>query len=252
MFEEYRAEVYAEYIKSRKFNIVLADPKPSSLRDEAQVLLKNNREGCEVLRLFSDDGTQHGKLDIDKFKPVQKFLLGQTSEPNNRVVELVAWLIDFKPRPFEKWRNNLLEIPLDEEIENGKEKADKINKRINWGKVGIVATMVLFFLGVVFYPRYMTWKGDRYEWLIFNTKNANVVAIDWDLVRDFRMVTRKDTLTEHSIGKLWYLKENNDHDVFTKGGKHPVLVNRNLRPLSKTILDSIQHKQKQLRSLVAQ
>lgn len=105
MFEKYQAEVYAEYLKLKGTSIVLANPTPSSLRDEALTFKKNGREGAELLRFFSGNGEQNGKLDIDKFRPVQNFLIGKTNEPTIRVVEFVAWFINFQPRPFENWRN---------------------------------------------------------------------------------------------------------------------------------------------------
>ncbi len=105
MFEEYQAEVYAEYLKLKGTSIVLANPTPSSLRDEALTFHKNGREGADVLRFFTSSGEQNGKLDIDKFRPAQNFLIGKTNEPTIKVVEFVAWFIDFEPRPFENWRN---------------------------------------------------------------------------------------------------------------------------------------------------
>lgn len=38
---------------------------------------------------------------IEKFKPLEYFLKGKTKEPNERVIELLAWMIDFEQRPFE-------------------------------------------------------------------------------------------------------------------------------------------------------
>jgi hypothetical protein len=40
-------------------------------------------------------------LDIDKFKPLVNFIKGKTQKPDDKVVELVAWLIDFKDRPYD-------------------------------------------------------------------------------------------------------------------------------------------------------
>lgn len=227
----------------------------------------------------------------EKFKQVPKVLNGQVPKPGLKYVELLAWLIDFPIRPITTYNlslkdKSMKEVKVDkrppgeierEEIDNRKDVtsnhdkkegvpelieginkyAEKSNENIKdkfflfkkWS-IGIVATIILVGF---FFPRYMTWKGDRYEWLIFNTKKESVIAINWDLLINFRKV-KNDTLTEYSIGKLYYLKENNDHDVFTMAGKHPVLVTRNLRPLSKTILDSIiKHNmkpQKQIQSLI--
>lgn len=230
------------------------------------------------------------KSDADDFKAIHNHIVGNNKSDNTDMknTELLAWLIDFQPRPSyryyevekEKEQSKEIRVSNDKVVElpsgksvvttpeggelgskpNGDVTQDPIkiykplwqNKWFFWGIVGIATISVTF----LFFPRYMTWKGDRYEWLLFNsnTNNTPVVAIDWDLIRGFQMVTRKDTLTEYSIGRFWYLKEKNNHEVFTMGGKHPLLVNRNLRPLSKTILDSIKNKikvQKQMQSMMS-
>lgn len=47
-------------------------------------------------------------IDTGKFKPVISFLKGDTTNPNNTVVELAAWLIDFPDRPFRVGEKNRL------------------------------------------------------------------------------------------------------------------------------------------------
>lgn len=212
-----------------------------------------------------------------KFKQVPKILSGQVPKPGLKYVELLAWLIDFPLRPITSYNLSLRDKPKEEpevgkklslekekintdekdfthnpdkkkedtepveEIERQPEKSNENNRYkfflFKKRGFGIVATVILIGFGL--FPRYMIWKDDRYEWMMFASEDASVIAIDWDMVRNFRKVMRKDTLTEHSIGKLWYLKENNDHDVFTMGGKHPIFNHRSLHILSPRILDSI-------------
>lgn len=40
-------------------------------------------------------------LDIDKFRPLINFIREKTKRPDDKVVELVAWLIDFADRPYD-------------------------------------------------------------------------------------------------------------------------------------------------------
>lgn len=264
MFEEYQVEVYAEYLKSKEDNIVLANPKPSSLRDEAIVFLKNNREGAEVLRFFSDDGTKQGKLDIDKFKPVQRFLLGQTSEPTNRVVELIAWLIDFQPRPFEAWRNNKLsggekknkedkklptdgetkDIPPQEQPEKEiKGEPQKVAKKLNFiQRTGIVATLGLI-MGVAYWKGVppdgcMYWTGTEYEAVDCDAQipNTQILALNQQKLDHFKKITLPDTMTFNSLNKVWYSKINNEVEFFTTKGKHPLKTDRTLKPITTYIL----------------
>lgn len=39
-------------------------------------------------------------LPLERFKPLGYFLRGKTKNPDDKVVELVAWLVDFTPRPY--------------------------------------------------------------------------------------------------------------------------------------------------------
>jgi len=366
MLTEYQKAVFDSFKEKQEkgeLNIALLNPTTAKLKKECLRIYdkRYTSEDADVFSIFFDVdkiGANFrqliSKADAGEFRPLLNHLLGKTARTDDKNSELLAWLIDFTPRPSTSYYNQMsrssqnkekeiveyleriekpnlsadkktevkeectkeveddfkipfLPIPVSDchdkdgrEIENAietnsrgyqvyenikseftqiEEKLDTLkNKEIDNDKednpvtptaitneenysrgrkrvekeggrnkisllkkwsLGVTAVIIL--IGFLFFPRYMTWKGDRYEWLIFNTEKQSVVAINWDLLLNFRKV-KKDTLTEYSIGKLYYLKEKNDHDVFTMGGKHPLLVNRNLRPLSKTILDSIRNK----------
>lgn len=44
------------------------------------------------------------KFGVDKFRPLRNFIVGITDRPSENVMNLLAILIDFQPRPYEKWR----------------------------------------------------------------------------------------------------------------------------------------------------
>jgi|GEM_PF-6601208 len=286
MPEDYQTVVLAKYRKlteKEKASIGLSSLTRASIRKAC--IKKFNEQYCseddyifaeffDVDRIDANFSQLLNKSDADDFKAIHNHIVGnnKTDNTDSKNTELLAWLIDFNPRPSHRYyaierekeqketkasggdvidytKKNIVLNPISEELvsnPNVTMHSPTVNRpkwQNKWffgSAVGIASISVIF----LFFPRYMTWRGNHYEWLFFNTSTNKtpVVAIDWDLIRGFQMVTRKDTLTEYSIGKLWYLKEKNNHEVFTMGGKHPLLVNRNLRPLSKTILDSIKSK----------
>jgi len=279
MYEKYQAEVYAEYLKSKESNIVLANPKPSGLRDESLMFYKSEREGGEVLRYFTEDFTRKdeeiGKLDIDKFKAVQNFLTGKTNEPTIRVVELVAWLVDFKPRPFETWRNNELErlngetskenkdVDAREEIEATPSTKDIVKvpaasqnpplkpidepqrgiKKLNFlQRTGIVATLGLI-MGVAYWKGVppdgcMYWTGTEYKAVDCDAQipNTQILALNQHKLDYFKKITLPDTMTFNSLTRVWYSKINNKVEFFTSKGKHPVITEKVLKPVTIHIL----------------
>jgi hypothetical protein len=70
--------------------------------------------------------------DTDTFKPLCNFLKGGTNNPEEKNVELLAWLIDFKVRPYAIWRNSGESTSVNEiahrsdEKEDGKEPSSEI------------------------------------------------------------------------------------------------------------------------------
>lgn len=71
-----------------------------------------NRRDELPLKAFFGEGSDQDAcllaingLDTDKFKPLINFIKGKTKKPDDKVVELVAWLIDFKDRPYDPRKN---------------------------------------------------------------------------------------------------------------------------------------------------
>ncbi|MDQ8003378.1 MAG: hypothetical protein REI64_01185 [Pedobacter sp.] len=71
----------------------------------------------------------------------------------------------------------------------------------------------------------MYWKNDRYIAIACNEKlpkESKKLGLDTFLLDNFRLITEPDTITERSIGKLWYLKHQKNFDYFTVEGTHPI------------------------------
>jgi hypothetical protein len=85
----------------------------------------------------------------------------------------------------------------------------------------------------------MYWLEDHYESIACNQKipNARVIALDTMRLKNFRKITRPDTITYQAIGKVWYSKINDKVEYYTSGGEHPVVFNRQLKPITVYIID---------------
>lgn len=130
MLSEYKKAVLNAYQKKKnegQISINLVGLSPKQLRNECINVYKErpSDEDEEILRSFF--GSRHitpsyteiiESIDIDKFRPVKNFIVGKTTKPELRVVELLAWLIDFKPRPYPVWLIN----------ERAKSKNEPINR----------------------------------------------------------------------------------------------------------------------------
>lgn len=104
---------YYEQKKAKgKLPLNLSVPTPARLRDECLIAYKRlQRKDEKVLRdFFGAPGIDNTYLriianfDINRFKPLLNFLKKPTIKTDEKNVELLAWLIDFQPRPNEYGR----------------------------------------------------------------------------------------------------------------------------------------------------
>lgn len=84
----------------------------------------------------------------------------------------------------------------------------------------------------------MFWKEDHYEKISCGRKMkfAEVIALDQYLLDNFKKITSPDTITQKSIGKVWYSKINGEREYFTAMGYHPVKRDVQLKPITEYIL----------------
>jgi hypothetical protein len=116
MIEKYKSEVLLCYEQKRdagELTSSLTLPTPAKICKEVRLLLASACDNADLRTLkdflelpfdkpFLD--VAYKKWDVDKFKPLCTFLKRKinTREKN---IELLAWLIDFRPRPFSNyWR----------------------------------------------------------------------------------------------------------------------------------------------------
>ncbi|MBC7758471.1 MAG: hypothetical protein H7069_06415 [Phormidesmis sp. FL-bin-119] len=298
MFEDYQASVVKHYQLKRtdgSLSLNVMKPKPSTIRKECLFVLatRANKGDLLTLRLFvgeKENEEEYGRairnIDVNIFKPLSNFLRGHTTNTEEKNIELLAWLIDYSPRPYRMTftdsdvKPTLLEtLPdADEKKELTENESNEINggasdskipiampknragffvKQLDLHKikivviVGVLITLVIgaslvksrpntFFLSFLKSDNQcMYWSGDRYVETTCDTKTpyGQIVALDNFKIANFKKIIRPDTLTENDINKVWYLKTNNELELYTSDGKHPQQPHRRLRPLSKYMFD---------------
>jgi hypothetical protein len=80
----------------------------------------------------------------------------------------------------------------------------------------------------------MYWADSCYKEIACNTELKDRVKLPLDLekMKSFKRIMREDTITEKSIGKIYYIKTRGIIEYYTEGGNHPIDVTRSLRKLS--------------------
>lgn len=84
------------------------------------------------------------------------------------------------------------------------------------------------------------WAGDHYEKAPCNAepKDRLIILMNPEKVKSFRKITLEDTITERSIGKVYYIKDSNIIKYFTEGGFYPEDPNRALKKLSRYMYEN--------------
>jgi hypothetical protein len=126
MFADYKSLVIGDYQKKKAANALplrLIQATPANLKRECKAVCdeRYHRKDEKTLREFFGQGGDKvawlqaiKRCDTDKFRPLGNFLKGLTDWTEDKNIELLAWLIDFEPRPFElgrRYNSNTSEAP---------------------------------------------------------------------------------------------------------------------------------------------
>jgi len=270
MFADYQAEVLRAYQKMKAANqlrTTLIHPTPANLRDECEVLVESRfqRKDMYALRSFFGEQTDQTayaeairNIDIDLFRPLIKLLKGEIKNTDVKNVELLAWLIDFEPRPYriaDPFAISAGKEPmgLEErmdgagEMRRGVEQVTGVQPELTeksrsiqraWTAAILLCLLVgagtYLFWGTHGPEGCMVWTGNHYQRVSCSEKPADVmvIALDTSKLVHFKKITRQDTITARSVGRVWYSKIDNNVEFFTADGYHPVHVERHLKPLT--------------------
>ena len=277
-FDAFQGAVLATYHEKREtrgLSTELETPTPARLKQYCLHLLVERQPLADdepVLRMFFGPMREGDHLediirrfDIEKFKPLIRFLKGETSETNEKNIKLLAWLIDFEPRPYERWRTNRslaqLQPTMDSQqlVENqGRNPIHlapqkqptttdgnnggigyRLGKQAGWIAFVAAALVAAYLWFRPSEPQCMYWYEDRYLTIdcTQGIDEANVIARDDYLLENFRKITNTDTLTLSHAGRVWYSKIDNVVEFFTGPGMHPVQTDRSLKAATEHIIE---------------
>lgn len=317
LFKDYTDLVLKAYEEKRDSNSLpqlLMHPTTANIKKECINVYTERLERGEkieenTLRAFFGilpEGGNFGNLiewhRLGKFKSIQKLIRKEVQNPSSANVELLAWLIDFVPRPLSqaqivfKKTNGTNNSPISSMVDDNEGKpelngaeidpaeikeilpGEKIKSPENPPHDGVdkmlikdkeytgtaskkksqnrrlkIAATTSLVLATLLGGVYMTeknyrstttgcmyWAEDHYEQVPCNEegKSRLILALDEEKMKNFRKITREDTITEWSIGKIYYLKDNRVLEYYTEGGNHPVDVTRTLKVLSRHMFDT--------------
>ncbi|HEY4196471.1 MAG TPA: hypothetical protein VGM63_13100 [Mucilaginibacter sp.] len=265
--QEYKKLVLAHYeglVKTGALSSELLSPTPGNIK--AQVL-KTLGEGLDskdekTLRSFvgskADVGEYYKVVDItsaDLYRPLVKALKERSVNTNLRNADLLAWLIDYKPRPF---RPDLVapirtEPPAVEPAPptSTNKAADAKQPSLVKKRIGFIAgsTLIVLLLAAIVIWRHenqlsiyrcMIWDDDdHYEPIDCKDQSINAphYHINRELVNNFKRITRPDTLTYRSIHKVWYSNYKGKVEFYTDSGANPLDTNFRVLPMTTHILE---------------
>lgn len=274
MFDEFQKEVLDAYRKMRdkhELPTELENLTRSNLRRHALMILSNRYDGKddEVIKQFFDPENTHGdheksirRFELDKFRPIVKFLAGKVKNTDERNVKILAWLIDFEPRPYARWRDERAKQANNEHMHAFTDvsqpatkggivdttskflvldSSGKPKKSRNWMALFyfVLASMVGIAIYVGTKKQCMYWKEDRYVSIHCNEKidGVEIIPIKREVVRKFRKIMQPDTITLKSVGRLWYGKPTVETVAFyTMEGVYPMDRRKELRPATEYII----------------
>lgn len=113
--EVYEKALKAKFEEAKKgmYSGFLMNPSPAELKSLCLLLFDKgiNRQDQEILNNFfelnmeSDKRRQIEQFDIDKLRPIGHFLKGKTETTRTVILDMIAFLVDFHPRPLRKFMN---------------------------------------------------------------------------------------------------------------------------------------------------
>lgn len=276
MFSDYKAQVVNFYKKKRDERCLplnLINPTSAKLKNECLLVFQARgiKRDIGILRqFFGHKNDENGYLkaiktiDTDKFKPLANFLKEQTQDTEDKNIELLAWLLDFNPRPFQfsldQSNYNLVEIKsLKKDLEYKSETIKILGdeKRLPakiWDQNKSLKLILTLFIVISFFILFniymrsnsflgvfedknqcMYWSNNQYVSIHCNEKmpQTQIIALDQSKIKYFKKITRPDTLTIADINRVWYSKINKVVELYTSPGKHPLHTEKQLKPLSK-------------------
>lgn len=268
MPENYQDAVLAAYKQKKKeegSGLPLNLLKPTTVKLKRECLKRYDKSD-EAKNVFSDffdvdrlDTEFHEYIlgkDPDDFKALLNHLQEKTTKTDEKNTELLAWLIDFKPRPSIAYYTNppggTLSPPPPPPPPPIPPKNNHIAFKITTSIITILIISIVYWFWrnnadkTIRQPlateHCMYWTGQHYEPINCNDNEHNKVKLPLNLqqLNHQQRITMPDTLTSYALGKVWYGKVNGSIDktpqFYTDSGTNPLDTTKRLLPLTPYML----------------
>ena len=289
--------VYKEKRADGSLSTLLVNSTPANIRKECLNVYheRHDKKDDQVLRDFFGPAENDKKrlhsiqiFETGKFKPLDNYLKEKTEKTDHANLELLAWLVNFRHRPYKFGMDVILEenelalfgdllvredikddpvlgpcMPEEEppgadgpaetagpvfKPETSTRKAPRnilkpvlISLSVAIASLGMYALVpnMNIFQSAFGSSGCMVWLEDHYEEVpcMEEHKGRLILPLDEKKIKNLRKITRKDTITEQSIGRIFYIKDSNIIKYYTDGGKYPEDLNRSLKKLSRGIFE---------------
>ena len=176
----YKHEIIEKYHLDNggDLSIYLHEPTPDKVKKACVSLFKNELSRSDKLIFESFFGNKKKgtikvedikKFDVDKFKPIVKFLKRKTKTPYPITLELISILVDFKPRPYSKYSKSLTPSPkinqelspIKKESNTEKTKHPLDIRTLKKHKIKIIVFTIVAFLPIVLFYAFHPFKTEK-------------------------------------------------------------------------------------------
>lgn len=273
--EAYKEAIRLKYEieKTKSYSSFLLVPSRAKLRQLCVERLKDNATVDDLKSFHLFFGFEFGmgtinklQTQTDKFRPIETFLKGETYLTDIEGINIAAILVDFNPRPFNKFLK--IGSNFTNEEKNTKKNTDySVNdlsksdqpKKINlaepiksrWHKkigIGILSLIGILSVGYttkdLFFAEKecMQWQENHYELVDCNCKTQGFGALNEvkPIVENevgLQKIIPNESTVFFKNGKaiVWYCKTNDGIECFSSHGTHPE-TGKALRPITHYII----------------
>jgi len=276
-FDGFVAGVKQQYevAKNGMYSGYLLNPSPAQLRNLCLLLLENNwtKSDEEVFKIFFQVSEGKGlrkaieNFDIEKFRPICNFLKGKSEKTNPVGLNLIAILVEYQPRPFNKYlkvnANNSLEVLPEEKEEmqsiktfdfgwsEPSAKEDISIKSIfngKWSRIGAILLFVLgsgYILNQKFFPKKecMQWQKNHYEKVDCSAVQQGIISSNEIMPIDNRLinlqkieVNQQTQFFKNGEPLVYYSKSKGKVSFFNSYGINPE-TGKPLKPITQYMID---------------
>lgn len=271
---EYRELVLADFdgkLATNRLRPELVSPSRRSLKAHCINVCTERFDPKDELLLQSFFGVKEnqgaylkaiGNANADMFRALHTFLNDRNINTAFNNICLLAWMIDFELRPY---RPDLKPpLPRDQDSISSTpakpKSSNETGKPIQEGykptipgkrkiivlglSLGGIVLLSIYLIMVFKTPavtgleRCMIWREDHYERINCSEKfiHLHTYPMDHHLINSFKKITRPDTLTLHSVKKVWYINTKGRVEFYTAPGPYPLDTTRRLLPMTDHIL----------------